>query len=265
MASGEAFNHEWILRMGDATPVGVLWRALQADGGSPGPACDTAFQGLRSQLDTTLSGLNAVATSAGATGEDGVDPANETPQWLTPWLQTLARLGPWQHGLERTQGLQIALDRYLHAHVECARILLDSVRAGLDTLEQRLQMAAQDPQRPLPEDYRTLYEWWLTDSEACYEQALASAQWAEAFGRLANATTALVDRYQKQLDAGLRTLDLPNRDDFLDTQRRLVELERSQRRNTPGDELAALRDEVARLRDEVGALRAERTPGHRER
>ncbi len=260
MASGEAFDSDWILRMSDATPVGVLWRALEADGGTPGPACAAAFGSLRAQLDTTLAGLNTVPGAA----RTGDPPEDEHPNWLAPWLQTLARLGPWQHGLERTQGLQIALDRYLHAHAQCARILLESARTGLDTLEQHLQTAAQDPQQSLPESYRALYEWWLTDSEACYEQTLASQQWASAFGRLTNATTELVGRYQEQLDAGLRTLDLPNRDDFLDTKRRLVELERGQRRTAQGDELAALREEVARLREEVKALRAERTAGRRE-
>ncbi|ABM62967.1 poly(R)-hydroxyalkanoic acid synthase subunit PhaE [Halorhodospira halophila] len=262
MASGEAFDSDWILRMGDAIPVGVLWRALEADGGTPGPACTAAFQSLRTQLDTTQAALEAVAPAAA--GKEG-GTADPTPEWLAPWLQTIARLGPWQHGLERAQGLQAALDRYLRAYAECARILIGSVRAGLDALEHRLQVAAQTPEQPPPESYRTLYDWWLTESEACYEETLASQQWAAAFGRLTNATTALLNRYQEQVDAGLRTLDLPNRDDFIDTQRRLVELERSQRRTARGDELTALREEVARLREEVNTLRADQSPGSRER
>ncbi|MBK1734123.1 hypothetical protein CKO15_02260 [Halorhodospira abdelmalekii] len=117
--------------------------------------------------------------------------------------------------------------------------------------------AAAD-QRARPESLRALYQLWLEESEQAYEELLADPRWSRAFSELMAATTELIAGYQEGLDRHLQALDLPNRSDFLDTQRRLDRLEREQPLQER-DRTAALSAEVARLQREVAELRADLT------
>lgn len=259
MAASEAFDNEWLRSMGGAGPIPRLWEALQADGGRPGPACAAAFQALYAQLDTALIGLRTLAE--GLAGQEPGAGQEADPAWLAPWLQSLARLGPWQDTVGRTQETQAALHRYTTAYSECAAALLETVRAGLQDLERQLGEAADDPEGALPQSCQELHRWWVAAGEARHDALVGSERWATAFGRLTNATTELIGSCQAQLDAGLRHLDLPNREDFIDTQRRLVQLEREHRGSAGSEEIEALRAEIARLREEVAHLRRQRE-GH---
>ncbi len=252
MAASEAFDNEWLRSVGGAGPIPYLWQALQADGGRPGSACAAAFRSLHTQLDTALATLRTLAE--GVTGQAGPG-EEEAPGWLAPWLQGLARLGPWQEAVGRTQDAQAALHRYTAAYSECATALLEAVRTGLQDLEAQLGEAADDPERTLPQSCQELHRWWTAAGEARHEALLGSERWAAAFGRLTNAATELIGSCQAQLDAGLRHLDLPNREDFIDTQRRLAQLERERSRDAGSDEIKALRAEIAHLREEVATLR----------
>ncbi|MFP4146252.1 MAG: poly(R)-hydroxyalkanoic acid synthase subunit PhaE [Halorhodospira sp.] len=265
MASDETFDSEWIQSLGGAEALLHLWQALQEDGGVPGAACTAAFRGMHAQLDTALEALHAMAvgTAAGTTNShDNPTATAGTPPWLAPWLQSLARLGPWQEALGRARATHVALHRYTSAYSACATELIESIRSGLHDLERQLAEAAEAPDRTPPQSCRELYEWWLAAGEARHETLLGSERWAAAFGQLANATTELISSYQQQLDASLRSLDLPNREDFIDAQRRIVQLERRQRATAEREETATLRAEVAQLREEVTALRQQHEGRH---
>ncbi len=248
MASGEAFESEWLRWLRATASVEELWQALQADGGSPGAACAQTFRSWQGQIDGTLTTLR--------TAMQQLDTPEHTPPppWNAPWLDALARLGPWQDDLQRTRALQQSSQAYLRALAACSEQLLEAVRSGLARLEQRLATAAEHGEGQ-PGTLRELYELWLEESEAAYEAMLTTETWAEAFGRLTNATSEVIARYQEQADAALSTLDLPTRTDWIDTQRRVARLEATIRRSPAAQEIAALRSEVAELRQEVAALR----------
>ncbi|MBK1726683.1 poly(R)-hydroxyalkanoic acid synthase subunit PhaE [Halorhodospira neutriphila] len=244
MGADEAYGSEWRHFRHTAEALDALWEALQADEAVRAQALRSAVHGLQGQLDAAFTALQAAAQA----------PLPDDPEagehWLGPWLQAAARLGPLHEQAERLQAGRAALTRYRQAYAECCGLLHESAREGLARLEARLLEEAP------PESLRALYELWLTEGEAAYEALLGSERWADAFGRLANASTELIGCYQAALDEGLRTLDLPNRQDLVDTQRRVAQLERQSRRQAAAEEVRGLRDEVARLRAELDRLQA---------
>ncbi len=253
MTSSGSCGDDWWHLLSGAEPVGRLWQALQEDGGVYGSACERTFRGLYTRLEATQSALGSLAASA--TPGTGAD-----LERLLPWLQALARLGPWQDTMARGQALQGAIQRYAAAYAQCAALVVGSIQDGLGRLERRMADGGSTAtQEELPESLRMLYDWWLEESEAAYEAMLATPEWPEAIGQLTSAATDAVGSLQEQADIALRALDLPSHADWIETQRRLERLERERHEAGTGpadrDELHALREEVQRLRGEVAELR----------
>lgn len=254
----------------DAIPPAFrqLWEALgEAQGDEDG--VDRAFDQLHEQLDAlfrmmegaTVPGVVLRAFREAAGPESGLD---GVPPWMAPWAQVgLARLGPLRPHQERLDALLRAAEAHQESSRRCLALLHGSAREGLKRLHARLAgtpspHAAETDDAPAepaasPESLRELYGLWIEESEHAYEELLRSDEWADAFGAYSNAASELLEAFQQQADAWLRMLDLPNREDVVDSQRRIIALERRQRAD--GD--TRVRDEVASLRQEVAALRSE--------
>lgn len=220
---------------------------------------DAAFEGLREQLEAAFSTLQGAALplATALNAFDGADDAGGAPPpWIAPWIHvTAARLGPWRQHQERLHALTTAQQRYQEAALRCVALLQGAARGGLTRFQQRLYTAVAEGAPP--DSLRELYTVWVDESEHAYESLLEGEEWSEAFGAYSNAAAELLQAVQEQADAWLGLFDFPTRRDWLDAQRRLVELERAQRGLVHRTELDALRGEIERLQRELAAARGE--------
>ncbi|MCG5548349.1 poly(R)-hydroxyalkanoic acid synthase subunit PhaE [Halorhodospira halochloris] len=257
-----------------------LWQALSLPVEQREAAISRACEQLQEHVDQSLSAL----LSAGHTAPDQISALLDGTS-LTSWLETLTRLGPLQCPQQDSLALSQAVERYTRAQARCTELLQASTYQGMQNFYTRLSKACSTGSDEMPKSLRELYELWLNESERAYEQALSSEQWCAAFTELTHAGTELIAQYQQILDSGLRSIDLPNRTDFIDTQRRVYELEKIHQRPPPTEqgfpdsqtarcsqhpdsysglcpaashlsgELEQLRQEVVELRAEVAQLR----------
>lgn len=196
-----------------------LWQALTLPAEEREKAVDQAFSTIRGHLDQAFAALTAFSHGAASVAQENAAPSG--------WMETLCRLGPLHQNQQELLALGRAAQRQQQASHRCAELIHSSAHKGLQRLHDRLAAtgSAQAAQELPPQSLRELYEWWLQESEQAYEQLLMSPEWCTAFTELTHATTEFISHYQSSLDSGLRALDLPNRTDFIDTQRRVYRLE----------------------------------------
>ena len=237
-----------------------LWRTLKAENAG-GEQLDAAIQRIHRQLDAafTLVGTavlpGAVAAAFRKASDQPGGDEHDPPLWLMPWLATISRrLGPFRKQQQQWDELLAALDHYQEAARRCTALLHGAAREGVTRFQARLHSVLAG-ETAAPEQLRDLYEIWLTEGEAAYEALLAEEAWTSAFADLSNASAELLRALREHADHYLSLLDLPNRRDLVDTQRRLLELERHRRRAEDGHENAELLREVKALRRELAALK----------
>ncbi len=288
MVSGEHPEAEWLAFFQSIERQGrAFWReAVQQTaaapgipGGNPGDAfselwrvlknrdrfdeeMDAAFEKMRGQVDaafsaaepTTLTDALAVALRKAAETGIGDEAQLDPPLWLAPWVYSIShRIGPFHEEQQTLNELLLALDHHQEAHQRCAALLHGAAREGLSRFQTRV-LAALGGNGEAPDTLRGLYEMWLTESEAVYDELLAGDAWAAAFADLSNASAQLLSHCREHVDSFLVMLGFPNRRDLVDTQRRLLTVERQQRRQAEESNTAKLLDEVEKLRREVAAL-----------
>lgn len=220
-SSNEDEQASWIAAL---EALAELWQALACPEEEKEAAISAACERLQRHLDQSLSNLFNPDPANAQSGETVLEGTS-----LAAWLEVLSRFGPLHQPQQHSLALSQAMERQGRAYSRCAELLQDSTRAGLARFQQRLTERCSATPKDGPKSLRELYEIWLEESEIAHERTLSSAEWCAAFTEFTHASAELISQYQQLLDSGLRALDLPNRADFIDTQRRVYELERQHR------------------------------------
>lgn len=177
---------------------------------------------------------------------------NATAAW--PWLAPMASLFGADQLKQRRSGLEklsAAAETLRDAQAHYLRLLEEMA----DESQQEVERLLQPDERRQPLTLERLYALWVSAGERAHERFLESQRYADAFSRLVNAHTAFAEALQGMFEQLAKTLDLPTRQDLLETQRELQELRRQMhRQDKEARRLELLEAEVAELRQALRAL-----------
>lgn len=244
------WSDAWRDLAGASVGLGTTWRSLVdamfsalADSAAPGDVAatvgDTAAawqKAARQALPTEHAVIQGLRSLTGI--------RHLVTPWfdLLPWQEQQAQwphLGPLQHETAALEALQTAAADYrnaLLAYLDQLDVIVDRSLAEFDArLSRRPDLDRENP--------HAMFDLWSEIAERCYEEQLATDEYARAIAGVANRWAALRLQLQALVDPCLEALGLPSRRAVEETQLALDRLERRHR-----GEIAAVSKEIAALR-----------------
>jgi len=248
-----AWSRAWHEFADASAGLGTSWRSLT----------DAMFIALTGTVDGSTDGdIVRAASAAAAAWEKAAREALPTDHmvvqglrsltamrhlvtpWMdpTPWRELRANwphLGPLQHETAALEALQTAASDYhaaLLSYLDQIDTIVDRSLVEFDrVLGERPDVDREDP--------RAVFDLWSEIAERCYEEQLATDEYARAIADVTNRWAECRLQVQALIDPCLEAIGLPSRRAIEETQAELDRLERRHR-----GEIAAIREDIAALR-----------------
>ena len=139
---------------------------------------------------------------------------------------TLPAMGPARESVEMLQEGRSLLADYNQACLEYQPILME---VWFKAWRQTLVKVGESMKQEQPLTSRQIYDIWIDSGEQTYAEMVTTENYQKIYGRFANAAMACKNHGQANLQAVLRSIDLPTKEDLNSVYERIQTLTRELR------------------------------------